>query len=474
MKKKQWVMALGLLIFSIVLSSCQTQIVETSSTGELAQTLKAQTNVPPATLIPETETLTPESARFTIEVPADLQAPIADLYEIYFPDEIPAFVDENGDLLVRTAEAPDEGRTSHQATFLPQKVMIPQGESDDIQNFINFSISVEGQKVLIEKGHLPASISLTDQAGNTVELTQPIENVISTYGPATAFIYSVGAEGRLVSASYLGARDPQGAAAMEKIDPRFPDIMGDAFFTQQDFNVEQAAALDPDLIVTSARTAWLETVEQLDLSVFLFDAETPERLKEAMRLTGQLFGPHPSAQAEVWVAYYDSVFNKVREATASLDETDRPKVLFTGTEPTRIASGEMYQTDIIQAAGGVSVSVDLTGYWNDVNLEQILIWDPDVIIVPPYGGANVSAITESPEWQILEAVQAGRVYQMPKLVVPWDTPAPDSVLGIVWLAQRLNPELADLTCEKEAEYFYNTFYDYPITEDEIKSLCRFE
>ncbi len=474
MKQKKLLIPLLIILISSLIYGCQPQIGETPSATDLAQTLNAQTNVPPATLVPETETVTPEPARFSIEAPAELKTPVEALFTAFFPGEAPAWAEEDGDLVVKTAEEAGGFQTTIPATFLPDAVMVPMVESDDISNFLDFAISVEGQKVLIEEGHLPESITLVDQAGNTITLPQPIERVISTYGPATAFIYSVGAEDRLVSASYLGARDPQGSAAMEKIDPRFPEIMGDAFFTQQDFNLEQAAALSPDLIVTSARTAWLDTLEQLDLSAFLFDAEEPERLIEAMRLTGQLFGPHTTAQAEQWVAYYEAIINSVNEATSSLDSADRPRVLFTGTEPTRIASGEMYQTDIIQAAGGESVSAALTGYWNDVNLEQILIWNPDVIIVPPYGGASTSAITDSPEWQILEAVQAGRVYQMPKLVVPWDTPAPDSALGIVWLAQKLHPDLVALECATEAQVFYNTFYDYPIAEDEIETICGFE
>jgi iron complex transport system substrate-binding protein len=474
MKKGYLLLSIGLLMGAAVITSCQAQIDETPSSTELAQTISTQTKVPSETVIQETDTPTPETARFSIEAPLQLQAPVEDLYGAFFPGEKAAFVEEDGELLVRTAEGAESLRPKIPATFLPQTELFTQEDLVDIQDFINFAISVEGQEVLIEKGHLPASITLTDQAGNTVTLAQPIRSVISTYGPATSFLYSVSAKDRLVSASYLGARDPQGATVMEKIDPRFPDIMGDDFFTQQDFNVEQAAALNPDLIITSARSAWLETAEQLDFSVFLFDAETPDRLKEAMRLAGQLFGPHTTAQSELWIAYYESVITGVREATVPLNDNEQPRVLFTGTEPTRIASGEMYQTDIIQAAGGISVSRELTGYWNDVNLEQILIWDPDVIILPPYGGASVSAIIDSPEWQILDAVQAGRVYQMPKLVVPWDTPAPDSVLGIVWLAQRLYPDLVTFDCGTEAEYFYNTFYDYPITEDEIQSICRFE
>ncbi len=134
----------------------------------------------------------------------------------------------------------------------------------------------------------------------------------------------------------------------------------------------------------------------------------------------------------------------------------------------------MYQSRIIEFAGGISASGELQGYWNDVNLEQIAIWDPDIIIVPSYGGASVEAITDSEAWQILDAVQEGRVYQMPKLVAPWDTPAPDSVLGIVWLGELLHPNLIEVECVEEAEYFYSTFYDYRITQEELDIVCGYD
>jgi len=409
---------------------------------------------------------------FTIKADASHRDAVSALYSAIYAEEAPKFVEKEADLLVVpvTDDEFDRGRIPNQ--FLPDVAFINQSDVPEVLTFIDFAISPQGQQVLIDAGELPGKITLTDQAGNSVVINLPVKRVISTYGPATSFIYSVDAENRLVSASYLGARDPKGSAFMEKIDPRFPGLMGDDYFTQEDFNLEQAAALDPDLIVTSARTSWLETAAQLNLSIFLFDAETPDRLKEAILLTGEIFGPQSSAYAEAWVAYYDEVINRVQSHTEVTTENEKPKVLFTGTEPLRVASGEMYQTDIINAAGGVSVSAGLSGYWNDVNLEQIVIWNPDVIIVPPYGGASVEAITESPEWQILDAVQAGRVYKMPKLVVPWDTPAPDSVLGIVWLAQKLHPNRLDVDCGEEAAYFYNTFYQFAISPEEIASICQ--
>ena len=258
---------------------------------------------------------------------------------------------------------------------------------------------------------------------------------------------------------------------MGRIDPRFESLIGDNYFNQDDFNLEEAANRDPDLIITSARTAWLDTVSELGVPYFLYDAETPKALKEAILLTGQLFGPNTAAQAEAWVKYYDWIEAAVLEQTDTLTEDDQIKVLFTGTSPLRVASGDMIQSSLIEIAGGISVSAELTGYWNDINLEQVAAWNPDLILVPPYGGASVAAITEDADWQILDAVQAGQVYRMPKLVAPWDTPTPDTVLAVIWLSNLLYPELDTPDCGEQVQYFYNTFYNYDISAEEIDSLC---
>jgi iron complex transport system substrate-binding protein len=422
--------------------------------------------------LPSEETATEALGRFTIQADESIQTVINSLYGSLFAGEAPVFVEENPDLLVQAA--PEDEAFSIAplpATFLPGWQMVPQSENADLDNFVGFAISPDGQKILIDMGELPESITLTDQAGNTVEYQQPIYRVISTYGPSTAMVYGVGAGGRLVAASYLGARDEAGAAAMGRIDPRFESLIGDNYFNQDDFNLEEAANRDPDLIITSARTAWLDTVSELGVPYFLYDAETPEALKEAILLTGQLFGPNTAAQAEAWVKYYDWIEAAVLEQTDTLTEADQIKVLFTGTSPLRVASGDMIQSSLIEIAGGISVSAELTGYWNDINLEQVAAWNPDLILVPPYGGASVAAITEDAAWQILDAVQAGQVYRMPKLVAPWDTPTPDTVLAIIWLSNLLYPELDTPDCGEQVQYFYNTFYNYDISAEEIDSLC---
>lgn len=407
-----------------------------------------------------------DSAGFSIQAENDTHALLTSLYDAMGSDGDLTFVTQDADVLV-TSEAPQGALSTRY--FLPDLALVLLSDNPDAQSFLDYAVSPDGQQVLIDLGVLPAVISVVDQAGNTVEVAQPIRRVVSPYALATFLVYAVDAERTLIAAGYLGTRDPAGGAAMERIDSRFPEL--NAYnLTQQAMSVEMVAELEPDVILNTARADWLDPIMELGIPIIRYEGESPDALKEAVRLTGRLFGPDAQYRAKMWVEAYDAVLAQVGSVAAALDA--RPRVLFTGTTPTSVASGEMYQSAMIEAAGGESVSAELTGYWNDVNLEQIVVWNPDVIFVPPYGGATVEAITENPDWQILDAVQNGRVYQVPKLVAPWDTPVQDSLLGILWMAERLHPDAQSLDCAGAAQSFYATFYDYAISDDIVEMLCN--
>lgn len=60
---------------------------------------------------------------------------------------------------------------------------------------------------------------------------------------------------------------------------------------------------------------------------------------------------------------------------------------------------------------------------------------------------------------------------MPSYVAPWDTPIQESVLGVIWMANLFYPGQVDLDCATEVGYFYQTFYNYALPEEEITALC---
>ena len=65
------------------------------------------------------------------------------------------------------------------------------------------------------------------------------------------------------------------------------------------------------------------------------------------------------------------------------------------------------------------------------------------------------------------AIKSKNVYQIPADAEAWDSPVPGSVLGALWLANVLHPDLlTDTDCTAITEDFYETFYDFTYSKIE--------
>jgi ABC-type Fe3+-hydroxamate transport system substrate-binding protein len=312
-------------------------------------------------------------------------------------------------------------------------------------------------------------IGLVDQTGRSVVVSQPVERIASVYGSGTYFLYTLGVGDRLVAAWYTGVKGlSQAWDAMFRLEPRLADILcfGDP-------NVEELAAREPDLILADGarHAAFSETMTNLGIPTIQYLVETPDTLVQAMTITGEALGGDAKARAVQFGDDFARILDTAARDVAAVPDDERPRVLFVGTSPLQVAGGDMYQTLLVEAAGGRSVAAHLVGSWNTVNLEQVLVWNPDVIVIAPYGSVTPSTFLDSPDWQSVRAVAQGRVYRMPRVVAPMDTPVPESVLGIVWLAGVLYPERTTLDMATEATAFYSTYYGYALSAEELAHLA---
>ena len=319
-------------------------------------------------------------------------------------------------------------------------------------------------------GLAQSETTVTDQSGRSITIPLPVEAIVSVHGLGTYYVYALGAGDRLAIAYYIGVRDLSSASeAMLRWEPRLPEILSFG-----DPNIEELVASGAQLVLAdgSQHEAVAEQLRELGIPVVLYQAETPDEMKEAVMLTAQFLGPNAETKANAFIADYDRMVDAVSMDLASLDEDVRARVLFIGTSLTKVISGEMYQTYLIEAAGGISVSSELFGSWNEVNLEQILLWDPEIIVIPPYGPIQPADILENPDWQSLDAVQSGRVYRMPRMIAPMDTPVPESLLGIAWMAKTFYPELVTLDLAEEVVRFYANYYQFTPTDEELAQMTR--
>jgi len=311
-------------------------------------------------------------------------------------------------------------------------------------------------------------VEVVDQVGETVRVESPVERVASVYGISTYYLYALGVGNRLVAGWYVGLRSlSQASETMLRFEPELEELMN-----YGDPNVEEILALDVDLVLAdgSQHAAFAEQMSDLGVPTIQCLVESFDAMREALRLTGEAFGDDANERAEALTADLDRVLAQIGDDLADLPEADRARVLFVGTSSLQIASGDMYQTELIDLAGGQSVAGDLVGSWNEVNLEQVLLWNPDVIVIAPYGPVQPSDLLHNPDWAAVAAVRDGRVVRMPRLIAPMDTPVPESLLGVLWLADALYPLLVSLDLREEAARFYADYYGLDLTDAELDLL----
>jgi len=106
----------------------------------------------------------------------------------------------------------------------------------------------------------------------------------------------------------------------------------------------------------------------------------------------------------------------------------------------------------------------------NVSIEQVLLWNPDVIItIDQDFAANVSS---DPAWAPVAAVRAHRVHLSPKLPFGWVDfpPTVNRLIGLWWLAKILYPDLFPEDLRALTQEFYARFYHVTLSDAQIERV----
>jgi len=308
---------------------------------------------------------------------------------------------------------------------------------------------------------LHGAVTITDQAGREVALEGPAERIVSCYYLVTSSLLALGQQERIVGVEMSAdTRELYKLAA-----PRMLELPGVG--SGKETNIEAIAALEPDLVVLSAKQAEAaDTLAELGIPAVLVEPETYEAFNGLIEMLGTLCGCE--AEAEELVGYYASVVDKVTALTEGVQE--RPGVYLCGAGSyLRSCAGGMYQRQMIDMAGGRCVSAGLEGAkWVDISAEQLAKWDPEVVFAVSYAEYALEDIAADKALSGIRAVAGGRLYTIPSPIEAWDYPQPSSILGLLWMAHVLHPELvAEEEYVEEAQQFYKKYFDLAVTPEQL-------
>jgi len=221
-------------------------------------------------------------------------------------------------------------------------------------------------------------------------------------------------------------------------------------------------ALKPDLIldIGSVARTFVEVADrvaaQTGIPYALLDGRF-DKLVGSYRLHGQLTGE--TARAEDLARYCDDVIRTCRARIATVPAEKRPRVYYArGPRGLDTGLGGSINVETIEFMGAVNVAGGVRGGLATVSLEQVLVWNPEVIItIDQDFAANVGS---DPSWAAVAAVREGRVHLSPKLPFGWVDfpPAINRMPGLWWLGKILYPALFPEDLTTITRDFYGRFY----------------
>jgi iron complex transport system substrate-binding protein len=306
--------------------------------------------------------------------------------------------------------------------------------------------------------------TVIDMLGRKVAIPSDPQRLISLSPDLTFTALALGAGDRLVGVDTMSP----GNANLARIYPELKKIPSICSFFNA--NEEALLAADPDVILT---VAWQPNLDKLASTLGLpIVCVDPDYYREGIELVAQVLGRED--RAEELLAYY-------KESQARIDGY----VAARSAQPVKvyIAGGNGLMTTFgrestwhfeIEDVGGVNVAADLQGGGSkEVAMEQVLLWDPDVVILDRSCPDSVADLLADARWAPVSAVKAKRVYLAPAgLVDTYGRPHLESALARVWLADKLYGEALGLDILEEARRFYRATYGLDLSDAEIAAALE--
>jgi iron complex transport system substrate-binding protein len=250
------------------------------------------------------------------------------------------------------------------------------------------------------------ALAVTDDLGIELRLDRPAQRVISLSPHLTELMYSIGAGGRLAGV-VRGSDFPVEATALPEI--------GDA----SGLDFERILHLQPDLVLawgSGNRSVDIARLRSLGLQVLVLEPQRLEDIPRHLRVLAELTDKRERAQ-EV-TREFESRLDALRQRYAG---RARLRVLFEiWHQPLFTVNGDHIISNVLRLCSAQNIFAGLPRLAGEVSLEQVLLLDPDAIVVGSEAGdAGVENWLEFP---YLKAVRGGNLFAVSADQITRQTP----------------------------------------------------
>lgn len=322
------------------------------------------------------------------------------------------------------------------------------------------------------------SKEIVDMANRTVNIPGSINNIIATAPSMTTIIYMLDPD-KLVGLNFQWTD-----AELEFVPSSYANIpVVGGWYGSQDGSYEEFIAAEPDIVIESIddeSNPNLDTVQERQDKfgeipvVTTLETSDLRQMPKSIEFIGNVMGTEEKAKE---LSDFDYKYLELTNETSSkISDADKKTVYFAeGADGLQTVSSGAPQSQQINLVGAINVADEISSTNSssgfDVSIEQIIKWNPDVIITTDPSFYN--SIKTDSNWNQLDAVKNDEVYLSPQSPFKWfgRPVGANLIIGLPWTAKVIYPDqYENMDLVEITQEFYTKFYHTDLSAEQAKQI----
>ncbi|GHV80838.1 ABC transporter substrate-binding protein [Spirochaetia bacterium] len=314
-------------------------------------------------------------------------------------------------------------------------------------------------------------VPFTDSTGRTLELPAKITRVAPSGALAQMFLLAIAPD---LLCAVSSAYSPAQAEFVPAYLMDLP-VVGQ-FYGTANLNPEEIARIGPDVVIDigEPKDSIAADMNAITASIAIPAIHITATLRstpQAFRTLGKLLDRED--QGERLAQFCEKALALAEDVVAKAGSNKKTILYCMGPGGLNVLAAHTFHTEIldwIAANKAVVNNPAARGSGNESNLEQILLWNPEVII---FGADSVyDTAGTDPTWRQLRAIQSNSYYEVPQGPYNWmgGPPSINRYLGMLWLGKILYPQNARYDLYTETAEYYRLFYGYELSRERFDRL----